>query len=294
MGRSSPGGSPLRARLKAHLRGRLLDLAESAVQRVWWDDYTDALTPPYLEYIGLEAEATSCLQWQSDTIPGLLQTEDFARKLNAVYRTVDPTVPPSVHERFLRVRMLRQGRLTEEPVLQLSIIMDEAVLLRGVGDRAIMRAQLAYLADVSELPNIDLRVLPLSRNAGLHGPSFVIMSFGSRETSEAAALGDVVSTENLNTELYIEGETDTYLYRLFFQALAKAALPPAESRDFLVSTIDRSWSLRLRYATRLASCRRRSMRVGHIPMSDLSFCHENLWFPYHAWSPQSAARIANP
>lgn len=55
-------------------------------------------------------------------------------------------------------------------------------------------------------------------------------------------MGDVVSTENLSTEFYVEGETDTYLYRLFFRALAKAALPAAESRNFIISTIVRTWS----------------------------------------------------
>jgi Domain of unknown function (DUF5753)/Helix-turn-helix domain len=225
------------------LRGRLLELAEDAVQRGWWDDYSDAVTPAYLEYVGLEAEATSCLQWQSDTVPGLLQTKDYARKLIETYATVDPAVPPSTRERLLQVRMLRQERLSHEPVLQLSVIMDEAVLLRGIGDPAIMRAQLARLAEVSELPNVDLRVLPLSRNAGLHGASFVLISFGPRETPSAAALGDVVSTENLKAELYIEGETDTYLYRLFFQALDKAALPPDESRHLITYSMERAWPL---------------------------------------------------
>jgi hypothetical protein len=218
------------------LRGRLLELAEDAVQRRWWDDYADTITPQYLEYIGLEAEATSCLQWQSDTVPGLLQTEDYARQLIAAFGAVDPTVTPRAQEHSLRVRMLRRARLTQDPVLQLSIIMDEAVLLRGIGDPAIMRAQLAYLADASELPNVDLRVLPLSSNAGLHGASFVIMSFGSRDTPEA--LADVVSTENLNTELYIEGEAGAHLYRLFFKALDKAALSAAASRDSIISTLE--------------------------------------------------------
>jgi hypothetical protein len=253
------------------LRERLLDLAGDAVQRGWWDDYQDAITPPYQEYIGLEAEATSCLQWQSDTIPGLLQTEEYARRLIAAFRIVDPTVTPNARERLLHVRMLRQTRLTQEPALRLSVIMDEAVLLRGIGDPEIMRAQLAYLAEAAELPNIDLRVLPLSGNAGLHGASFVIMSFGSRETPEAAALGDVVSTENLNTELYIEGETDTQLYRLFFQALSKAALPPKESRHFITSTMERAWSLRLRYADWLASCRRHSTLIGHVRLVFLGY-----------------------
>ena len=223
-------------------RGLLLELAEDATRRGWWDDYADVLTPQLLEFIGLEAEAASSLQWQADAIPGLLQTEDYIRQLNAAYQTVVTTIPPSVYDRFLRVRIRRQQRLTDEPVLQLSVVIDEAVLLRRIGDRELMRAQLGRLADVAELPNVDLRVLPLDRETALLAGSFVIMSFGSRATDEAASLGNVVSTESLNTELYIEGETDTHLYRLFFQALAKASLSPVESRQLIVATMERVWS----------------------------------------------------
>jgi hypothetical protein len=224
------------------LRRRLLELAEDAAQRGWWDEYADALTPEYAEFIGLEAEAESSLQWQADAVPGLFQTEDYARHLNIAYQSVVPTTPPSFFERFLRVRMLRQERLTRQPVIQLSVVLDEAVLLRRVGNPAVMRAQLERLATVADLPNVDLRVLPLNRETALLAGSFVIMSFGFRATPEAAGLGDVVSTENLNTELYVEGETDTYLYRLFFQAVARASLHPADSRDLIVTTIDRAWS----------------------------------------------------
>jgi transcriptional regulator with XRE-family HTH domain len=219
-------------------RGQLLELAKDAVQRGWWDDYTDALAPEYVEFIGLEAEASSCLQWQPNVVPGLLQTEDYARQINAAFRAVNPTISPSVQERFLRVRMLRQARLTEEPVLQFSVVLDEAVLLRGVGDRGVMRAQLEHLVAASDLPNVDLRILPLSQNIGLHGSSFTLMSFGSRGIA-SSDLEDIVSIEILHTELY---ETDTYLYRLFFQALSKAALPPAESRQSIISMMEAAWS----------------------------------------------------
>lgn len=223
-------------------RSRLLELAEDATQRGWWDDYADALNPQFLEFIGLEAEAVSSLQWQADVVPGLLQTEDYAKQLNVAYQTVVPTTPPSVFDRFVQARMLRQERLTREPVLQLSVVMDEAVLMRRVGDQGVMRAQLERLAEVADLPNVDLRIMPLNREIALLAGSFVIMTFGSRSTAEAASLGDVVSTENLNTELYIEGETDTYLYRLFFQAVTKASLSPAESRHLVVTTIEHAWS----------------------------------------------------
>jgi Domain of unknown function (DUF5753)/Helix-turn-helix domain len=225
------------------LRGRLLELAEDATQRGWWEDYADTLTPEYLEFIGLEAEAVSSLQWQADVIPGLLQTEAYAQQQNRAYQTaVVPTTPPSVFDRSIQVRMRRQARLTHEPVLQLSVVLDEAVLLRKIGDREVMRAQLEHLADAADLPNVDLRVMPLDRELALGGASFVIMSFGPRSSAEGASLGDVVSTESLSTELYIEGETDTYLYRLFFQAVAKASLSPADSRRLIVRTIERTWS----------------------------------------------------
>jgi Domain of unknown function (DUF5753)/Helix-turn-helix domain len=224
------------------LRARLTELAEDAVQRAWWEDYADILQPQALDFIGLEAEADSSLQWQADGVPGLLQTAQYARQLGVAYRTVDPTIPPSVLERSVRVRLLRQQRLTREPALRLSVVMDESVLLRRVGDDEIMREQLGHLVDAAELPNVDLRVLPLSQNTGLVAGSFVIMSFGPHGTPEAAVLADVVSTESLNAELYVEGETDTHLYRLFFEALAKAALPPAESKHFILSIMERVWS----------------------------------------------------
>jgi Domain of unknown function (DUF5753)/Helix-turn-helix domain len=224
------------------LRGRLLELAEDATQVGWWDDYADALNPQLLEFIGLEAEAVSSLQWQADAIPGLLQTEAYSRQLHVAYQAVVPTTPPSVIDRFVQARLIRQERLTHEPVLQLSVVLDEAVLLRRIGDRGLMRAQLEHLADMADLPNVDLLVMPLDRDLALLAGSFVIMSFGSSSTAEAASLGDVVSTESLNTELHVEGETDTQLYRLFFQALTKASLSPAESRDLILTTIERAWS----------------------------------------------------
>jgi hypothetical protein len=223
------------------LRARLLDLAEDAVQRGWWDDYADILTPQYTEFIGLEEEAVSCLHWQADVVPGLLQTEDYIRQLNLAYEGVVPTIPLRVHERFLQVRMRRQERLTSEPSLRLFAVIDEAVLLRRVGNPAVMRAQLRRLAEVTESPNVDLRVLRLSHHPGLVSASFVIMRFGSEETPDRT-LGDVVSTETLARETYVVDEVDTRLYSIFFDSLRSSALSPAESRQLILSTIDGVWS----------------------------------------------------
>lgn len=223
------------------LRGRLLGLAEDAIQRGWWEDYADILTPQYLEFIGLEDEAVSCHHWQADLVPGLLQTENYARQLSVAYQSVVPTIPRGVNERFLHVRMRRQERLIREPALRLSAVIDEAALLRRIGDHALMRDQLRHLAEVAELPNVDVRILPLNQHSGLVTGAFVIMRFGSQDTP-GGTLGDVVSTEALATENYVEGETDTHLYSLFFDSLHDAALDPAASRELIMSTVTRTWS----------------------------------------------------
>ena len=194
-----------------------------------------------MEFIGLEEEAVSALQWQGDVVPGLLQTEDYMRALNAVYQGVDPTIPLSVHERLLQVRLRRQERLNCERPLQLSAVIDEAVLRRRMGSASVMRDQLLRIAEASEMLNVDLRILPLDRHPGLVSGSYVIMRFGSLEVPDDM-LGDVVSTEGLRTEIYVEDETDTRIYSIFFGAMHKAALTPDDSRRLLLTTINEQWS----------------------------------------------------
>ena len=121
--------------------------------------------------------------------------------------------------------------------------MDEAVLLRRIGDRGLMHAQLLRLAAAADLPNVELRVMPLSsRETSLVADSFTILSFGSQPTDEADKLADVVSTEGVTSELYVEGESDTYLYRLVFQGLVNASLSPADSQHLIRKTDERLWT----------------------------------------------------
>jgi Domain of unknown function (DUF5753)/Helix-turn-helix domain len=222
-------------------RSQLLTLAEEAAQRGWWEEYSDVLAPEFMEFIGLEAEADSMAQWQVGVIPGLLQTEQYARQLNEGYHSVIPT-PPGVLERLVRVRMIRQELLSREPSLRLSGVMDESVLLRRIGDASLMHTQLQHLARLAELPNVDLRVLPLNRQTSLVAESFTILAFDSRPTDMAGKLADVVSTEGVTSELYVEGESDTYLYRLVFQGLVNASLSPADSQHLIRHTAERVWT----------------------------------------------------
>jgi Domain of unknown function (DUF5753)/Helix-turn-helix domain len=223
-------------------RSQLLALAEEANQRGWWEEYADVLVPEFMEFIGLEAEADTMAHWQIGVVPGLLQTEEYARRLNAGYQSVIPT-PPGILDRLVRVRMIHQELLTRDPPLWLSVVIDEAVLLRKIGDRGLMQAQLQHLAAVADLPNVELRIMPLSsRGTSLVADSFTILSFGQQAADEADKLADVVSTENVTSELYVEGETGTYLYRLVFQGLLNASLSPADSQHWIRRTADELWA----------------------------------------------------
>ena len=149
-------------------------------------------------------------------------------------------MPPGVFERRVAVRMIRQQVLiTRDPPLELSAVIDESVLLRKVGSQEVMSAQLRHLAEIAQLPNVDLRVLPLQSETSLRAEGFVVFGFGPQH--ETSKLGDVVSTEVAENSLYIEGETDTYIFRLFFGAFARASLTPNDSRELILETARRLW-----------------------------------------------------
>jgi transcriptional regulator with XRE-family HTH domain len=220
-------------------RAQLLDLAAEANERAWWDDYADALPPQYMEFIGLEAEAASESEWQMAAVPGLLQTREYARAVHSAHQQAI-LMPPGVFDRRVTVRMIRQEVLTaRNPPLELSVVIDESVLFRKVGSREVMAGQLRHLAEMSRLPNVDLRILPLERDRSLTADSFLI--FGFSPAHETSKLGDVVTTESAEISLYIEGESDTYIFRLFFRAFAEASLSPEDSRELILETVRRVW-----------------------------------------------------
>ncbi len=218
-------------------RGQLLALAEEAMQKGWWDAYSDILTEEHLAFIALEAGAASVRQWQINVIPGLLQTEQYAREIFSGYQDV-AALPPAVIERRVQTRVIRQRLLTDDPPLELTAIVDESVLHRQWGDRAVMREQLQHLATAAELPSVTLRVLPMAGSKGLAVDSFQILQF---DRAHETQLPDVVSEESLRGYLYVEGETDSYAFRRAFEHLAQEALGPDESREFILRTARQLW-----------------------------------------------------
>src|SRR5579863_8474486 len=217
-------------------RTLLLELAEDAAQKGWWEEFGDSLSEDYQQFIGLEHEATSIAIWHVDVVAGLLQTEAYARHIIASYSRVEPVAPGMVG-RLVRVRMRRQQVLNRDE-LALSVVLDESILKRRVGDDFVMYEQLQHLAQAASRPNLTLQILPLDAQHRVFGESFVIFGFGA---DSDAMLQDVVSTEHLRSGFSLEGERETYLHRIAFQTLAEAALDPESSKELILETAESRW-----------------------------------------------------
>lgn len=218
-------------------RALLLDLAEDAAQKGWWEEFAGSLPEDYQQFIGLEHEAASIAIWHVDVVAGLLQTEAYARHIIGSYSRVEP-VPPGMIGRLVRVRMRRQQVLNREG-LALSVVLDESVLRRRIGDDLVMYEQLQHLAREADRPNLTLRILPLDAQHTVFGESFVIFGFGA---DSEAMLQDVVSTEHMRSGCILEGERETYLHTIAHQMLAEAALDPVTSRTLILETAQSHWS----------------------------------------------------
>jgi transcriptional regulator with XRE-family HTH domain len=227
-----------------HHREMLLALAADASQKGWWEEYADSLPEDYQQFIGLEHEATVVAIWHVDVVAGLLQTEAYARHIIDSYDRIEP-VPPSQVNRLVRVRMRRQ-QVLDRTGLNLSVVLDESVLLRRIGTDRTMYEQLQRLAKECERPNLTLQVLPLDGPHTVIGESFVLFGF---EADGDAVLQDVVATEQMRSGFITEGERETHLHRVAFRALTEAALSPAESRQLILDLAESLWTGRSRTAS---------------------------------------------
>ena len=203
----------------------LLTLARDARKRGWWQAYSDVLTSQYADYISLEFEARAIRNYEPLYVPGLLQTEAYARE---VMRSVRVSASEDEIERAVAVRMARQRRLTGEPRLDLWAVVDEAVLRRTTGTPGLMREQLKHLVERIQLPNVTVQVLML--DAGLH-PGMV-GSFSVIESPEQQH-ADVVYVDSVAGELYLEDERDARRVDTLYNHLRASALGPDRSEALI-------------------------------------------------------------
>ena len=198
-------------------RDAVLEVAEKARVRAWWQAYGDA---PGVPMVGLQAVATAIQTYEAQLVPGLLQTADYSR---TVIEAIAPDLGREQVQRRVELRMERQARLAEDTPPTLTAVLDEAVLQRPIGTAAIMCEQLLHLARAAELPSVTLQVLPFDQgqHPGLSG-SFTIFRLPEPDPA-------VVFLEQITRELYLEAEAELRRYTAAFERLCDQALAPDES-----------------------------------------------------------------
>lgn len=201
----------------------LTGLARQARQKGWWSAYGDVLPDGY---VGFEAEAVAISTFQSLYIPGLLQTEEYARAIMRAGRT---TTDPDQIDRVIAARQARKVLLTRDVPPRLWVVLDEAAVRRVVGGASTMRAQLARLIEACESPTIELQILPFT--AGAHagmGGAFTLLDYEVPRLDPA-----IVYVDNDTNTLLLEEEEQVARYRLVFDHLRAKALAPDQSAEFL-------------------------------------------------------------
>ncbi|HEV2244204.1 MAG TPA: helix-turn-helix transcriptional regulator [Streptosporangiaceae bacterium] len=210
----------------------LMGLAKETKAKGWWHSYGDVIPEGFDVYIGLEEAAASFSWYESELVPGLLQTEGYAR---AVIAADKPGVEEEEIDRRVHVRIARQALLTRVTAApELRIVLNEAIVRRPVGGAMVMAAQLRRLLDASNLPNVALRIMPFS--AGLHlgvmsGP-FEILRFplnGDGRASEPPT----VYVDGFTGDLYLDKPKEIQRYDEAFQSIWSAALSEGASQDLL-------------------------------------------------------------
>jgi hypothetical protein len=168
--------------------------------------------------------------YAAQIVPGLLQTEEYARE---IIRSTLLISPPGEMERRVQVRMSRQRVLSGDSPLELAVILDEAALERQVGGAGVMPAQLRHLVEVASQPNVQVQVLPNA--AGAHPAvtgEFTILRF-----PELIA-PDVVYLENMTSNVYVEREAEVFRYSLALERLSSLALGHEESVALIARQAD--------------------------------------------------------
>jgi transcriptional regulator with XRE-family HTH domain len=198
------------------LRTELVQLAIDGRMRGWWHPYSKMLSRDYTTYIGLEAEAAEINTFESIVLPGLLQTEEYAR---AVILGGSPGIGAAELDSRVTVRMQRQQILTGSKAAMLSAVVDEGAIRRAVGGAEVMRPQLDHLRELIERPNIELQVMPFraGAHAAVAGP-FTILRFAD------AADAPATYVESIAGELFIEESGEVEQYEDAFGRLQESAL----------------------------------------------------------------------
>lgn len=209
----------------AEVRQQLEEIRKDGAKRGWWASYR--LPGWFAPYVGFETDAVEARNFELDLIPGLLQTETYAREVHRVGRHASDT---EAAEKSVAARLERQRRLTAEPVLELRVVIAEEALRRIVGSEQVMTEQLKHVVALAQRPNVIVQVLPFNAGAHVspHGP-FVVLSFADPEDE------DIGFSDTPLGGHVIDDPADVTALSYLFDELRSVALPAPDSVELLHS-----------------------------------------------------------
>ena len=201
---------------------RLIDLARAARESPWWSRYKYVAPEKLLELIDYESAASAVSQFEPMFVPGLLQTEDYARTVLQVF--YDEQSAAERLAALVELRTTRIGLLTRDNAPKFSFVLDESVIHRVVGSPVVMSRQFQHLANLAKLPNVTIQVVPFTAgpHPGMKGP-FEVVQFADEPDENIVFLegprGDMISEDREETEDYLKS----------FRRITVAALSPPDS-----------------------------------------------------------------
>ena len=206
-------------------REKLVQLTREANATPWYQKFQDVVPDWFHVFVGLEEAAQLIRVYEVQFVPGLLQTEEYAR---AIIMQGAPGVDPDEVERRVALRMGRQKLLTRENPPRYWVIMDEAALRRPMGGRDVHFAQIERLINLVGEPNITLQVMPFRYGGhAADGGAFTIMRFPETD------LPNVVYMEYLTGAHYIDKPEEVERYAAVMERLSVAGTSPDRTREIL-------------------------------------------------------------
>ncbi|MEV0287914.1 helix-turn-helix transcriptional regulator [Kribbella sp. NPDC050820] len=210
----------------------LMDLAKQTKAKSWLDSYADVVSEHFAMYIELEAAASQLTWYETDLVPGLLQTREYASGIMAIERFTGTELDAADLERRLQVRLTRQKILTREsgaPVLR--VVLGEAALHRRIGGPTTMAGQLAHLLKTARLGNVEIRLMPLEReHAGLTTGPFIVLDFPPRGNGRLIE-PSTVYIDGYAGFLYLQEPEQVELYQAVWTNVWDTALTARQSID---------------------------------------------------------------